>query len=573
MRALRLLAVGVTLLASIASASVALGGKRHSRPHQGHRDSATWDPEFYTAAATLHLPTHIEYGYTAREMIDFNLQAYDALFLKAKSGSWLANESRQIDIIVYPEGGTGFLFIPDKYIYMMCEPLPPLGWSVSNVTGCGAPTNASTMQHATWASCRAQLAASYVVINYCALNVSSGLIYNTDVAFDRSGAVVAVYRKSHITGTGPYIHQPVDPDPVTFRTDFNTTFGMFTCYDLWFWQPMREEMLAGVDAFLFPNEMASPAPYMTTFDAVVGWSMMNQVDVIASTSFTTGGAGIVASGIVQNQLQPNPLATAGASHVVVTSMAPPNITARKERRRAMMPWKRGVPVASPPVVNSTTMCKYAVAQLGWLNFDVGCEFFTADQAGSSAHSLSASYAPADGSIAVSCNATIFVDLLPPLSADTPTTWVLMALALRSATSLSTPSATATAGCILTACQDPLAGCMTTSASAVFNLSHTIASAVSVSARFSGTNVTSAVATGGRLDMFPFIGITNSDLSLNGTNLYRFSLSADELTLTVDSPQSCTVATDAILAGTLNEQYLASAGVWASAYSATGVQGN
>ena len=50
-------------------------------------------------------------------------------------------------------------------------------------------------------------------------------LYNTDAAFDSTGMMLAIYHKSHIYGTYPYLNQPAVPDNVTFV--FNgVTFGM-----------------------------------------------------------------------------------------------------------------------------------------------------------------------------------------------------------------------------------------------------------------------------------------------------------------------------------------------------------
>ena len=61
--------------------------------------------------------------------------------------------------------------------------------------------------------------------------------FNTDVAFT-DGTLPARYRKVHLFGfEKTYFNTVRQPEVVTFITSFGVTFGVFTCFDLLFYDP------------------------------------------------------------------------------------------------------------------------------------------------------------------------------------------------------------------------------------------------------------------------------------------------------------------------------------------------
>ncbi len=130
-----------------------------------------------------------------------------------------------------------------------------------------------------------------IVFNFGFFDEIDGHFYNADAAFNKFGFFLAVYKKSHINAV-PVLTQPPKPDPVTFVSSFGVTFGLFTCYDLWFQNPQRFEIdRLNVTDFLYPNGMASMGPLMTIDGIHAGWSLSHQVNLISATMFPTGGAG------------------------------------------------------------------------------------------------------------------------------------------------------------------------------------------------------------------------------------------------------------------------------------------
>lgn len=114
--------------------------------------------------------------------------------------------------------------------------------------------------------------------------------YNTDVVFDRNGAVIARYRKFNLfreVGTNTtYL-----PEIVTFETDFGVTFGLFTCFDLLFARPPLELVKRGITDFLVPAMWTSEPPFLTAAQIYESWAYANDVNLIVSgTNYDPSGS-------------------------------------------------------------------------------------------------------------------------------------------------------------------------------------------------------------------------------------------------------------------------------------------
>lgn len=143
-------------------------------------------------------------------------------------------------------------------------------------------------------SCAARDARKYVVINvytkikcmdddqpFCGNKEDNSNVYNTAWVFDRFGTTVARYYLIHRIASQIIIHvQPfldfryrkfhpigeqvqntVEPELITFRTDFNVTFGIAVCFDLIFNTPMPALMKQGVRNFVFTTMWNAELPY------------------------------------------------------------------------------------------------------------------------------------------------------------------------------------------------------------------------------------------------------------------------------------------------------------------------
>ncbi|KOB75417.1 Vanin-like protein 1, partial [Operophtera brumata] len=88
-------------------------------------------------------------------------------------------------------------------------------------------------------------------------------VFNTNVVFDRTGAVIDRYRKINLFGEAT--HTPaLTPDLGIFETDFGVTFGHYVCFDLMFQVPaiqvVQKNQLTDI---IFTTMWFSEMPYLT----------------------------------------------------------------------------------------------------------------------------------------------------------------------------------------------------------------------------------------------------------------------------------------------------------------------
>ena len=120
--------------------------------------------------------------------------------------------------------------------------------------------------------------------------------YNSVALVDADGALLGVYRKSHIPA-GPgyeekYYFRPGDTGLRAWKTRFGT-IGVGICWDQWFPEAARAMVLLGADLLLYPTAIGSePAnPYLDTRDrwqrAMQGHAVSNVVPVVAANRVGT----------------------------------------------------------------------------------------------------------------------------------------------------------------------------------------------------------------------------------------------------------------------------------------------
>lgn len=179
----------------------------------------------------------------------------------------MSNEAKIADIIVFPESTLNGLNEPLTYVPRATDKISP----------CDLPSNYEPFL--VEISCRARESKKYVVINLtekedctkksqadkkdprpCASNGLS--IFNTNVVFDRTGAVISTYRKVHLFGEDG-TNTTYVPDYSTFTTDFNVTFGHFICFDILFQTPAQDLADRGITDFIYPTMWFSELPFLT----------------------------------------------------------------------------------------------------------------------------------------------------------------------------------------------------------------------------------------------------------------------------------------------------------------------
>jgi len=190
------------------------------------------------------------------------------------------------------------------------EPLPEIG---SNP--CSAPGNEGN-GIARRLSCMARrhriiLVANPIdIINCTSASPScpsdNHFLYNTAVAFDEQGDLVAIYHKRHNGGTYPVLDQPKGAAQVSsFVSSFGVRFGLFICYDMDFSEPAADLYALGVRDFLFPTFWDNEPPFQTAAATQQGWSRAWGVNLVAANSGdsnASAGGGLFSSGEVVKAL-------------------------------------------------------------------------------------------------------------------------------------------------------------------------------------------------------------------------------------------------------------------------------
>ena len=130
-----------------------------------------------------------------------------------------------------------------------------------------------------------------VVLPYSFFERANNAYFNSLAMIDADGALLGVYRKSHIP-EGPGYHEkyyfsPGDTGFRVWRTSFGV-LGVGICWDQWFPEAARCMALMGADALLYPTAIGSE-PHDPSIDSRDHWqrcmqghAAANVVPVIAS---------------------------------------------------------------------------------------------------------------------------------------------------------------------------------------------------------------------------------------------------------------------------------------------------
>jgi len=153
--------------------------------------------------------------------------------------------------------------------------------------------------HPTLAHFRALAAELGVVIPLSFFEQDGPHYYNSLATIDADGALLGVYRKSHIPD-GPgyqekFFFRPGATGFATYKTRF-APIGTAICWDQWFPEAARVMTLAGADLLFYPTAIGSE-PEEPEFDSkdpwqrvMIGHAVANTVAVIAANRIGTEGS-------------------------------------------------------------------------------------------------------------------------------------------------------------------------------------------------------------------------------------------------------------------------------------------
>ncbi|XP_045771206.1 vanin-like protein 2 isoform X1 [Maniola jurtina] len=106
--------------------------------------------------------------------------------------------------------------------------------------------------------------------------------FNTNVVFDRNGAVIDRYRKINLFGEYSRT-AALTPDLGIFTTDFGVTFGHFICFDLMFQVPSIQVVQKNkITDVIFPTMWFSELPYLTAVEIQQAYAHTMNVNFLAA---------------------------------------------------------------------------------------------------------------------------------------------------------------------------------------------------------------------------------------------------------------------------------------------------
>ncbi|XP_018304388.1 vanin-like protein 1 [Mycetomoellerius zeteki] len=257
--------------------------------HLSHQKS-TPNGETYVAAVVEYPPI---YSTNSSETLRINSDAYVELIKNASLGA--------ADIIVFPEDGLTTVQLPKR------EKMGNWTTIIPSASANYIPCSQNTIEVSETLkkiSCAARNNDIYVVINIAEKAPCYDVpcprdkvfYYNSNVVFDRTGKIIARYRKTNLFGEYQFNVTTI-PEIVTFDTDFGVRFGTFICFDILFYEPAIElTRIHQVTDFVYPTAWFSEAPFLTAVQTQMGWSFAENVNLLAS-GYNRPGSGNAGSGI------------------------------------------------------------------------------------------------------------------------------------------------------------------------------------------------------------------------------------------------------------------------------------
>lgn len=205
-------------------------------------------------------------GVVEFEPVPFNssLSAIDYMLQNVvKIQKLIETEGQNVDILVLPEyslTSTAILNLDFVQRNRFAQEVPK-----HEMKPCSAPKIfRSLLEHL---SCLAFTYKVYFVVNLLTRhfencgNAKEVCIFNTALAFDRQGQIIAQYHKYNIYESG--IDQPQFATPVVFDTDFGARLGLLICFDINYEQPAQALLNQGVDGIIFQAAWTDELPFLT----------------------------------------------------------------------------------------------------------------------------------------------------------------------------------------------------------------------------------------------------------------------------------------------------------------------
>ena len=276
--------------------------------------------EFYTGAVVEHVPYSVP-GQVSREeaisIMNTNLDTYEGHIKAAKQSG--------VQIIVFPEDG---LYGDDKCtreeILPYLEYIPNTeGIQPCNEADFKFPSSEHNYNLTSFdkqpilkrVSCLAQKYQIVIVLDMGDIQPCSKsndpncpndhrYQYNTQVAFDEEGKLLAKYHKTHLFYE-PQFNAAEPSDPKTFVTSFGVKFGMMICFDMMFGLPSEYyHNLDDVFDLVYSTWWVNTPPDFSATQIQQAWSRTMNLNLLAAgngLNWLYSGSGIYSRGNVLQQ--------------------------------------------------------------------------------------------------------------------------------------------------------------------------------------------------------------------------------------------------------------------------------
>ncbi|CAL4109699.1 unnamed protein product, partial [Meganyctiphanes norvegica] len=247
---------------------------------------ANMECEVYTANAEIeYVAAVLEYAPSQEGNATQRLRTNAEIFAEYAAQAKMQN----VDILVFPEYGLTGTSVP-----ISTEHLLPFSLIVPDPKQAGVPCDYPPGQLYSQAlsmlSCTAADLSLYLVVDVTEqVDCSSAgcpdgyYFYNTQVVFDRQGAVVARYRKQHLFYEPGYTPGNEDPETAIFTTDFGVTFTLQICFDVMFDSPgVLNVVNHGIKDVVMSTAWVDELPHLTAPQHFSGWSVGLGVNFLVS---------------------------------------------------------------------------------------------------------------------------------------------------------------------------------------------------------------------------------------------------------------------------------------------------
>eukprot|EP00929_Paragymnodinium_shiwhaense_P112667 TRINITY_DN80934_c0_g1_i1.p1 TRINITY_DN80934_c0_g1~~TRINITY_DN80934_c0_g1_i1.p1 ORF type:complete len:491 (-),score=80.82 TRINITY_DN80934_c0_g1_i1:40-1512(-) len=168
-------------------------------------------------------------------------------------------------------------------------------------------------------SCAAAAAGITIVANLLERSADGRAVFNTNVAVDADGTLLARYRKLNLWGETA-IDVPKKCEIVSFTPRFGEKIGLATCADLIYQHPLHDLVDSGVKNFVVPVAWSNELAQMQVLAYAQGWSAVNGVNlvVVNQNARSTSGSAVFSSG---RPVLSNYWPARGASRLFVTELS------------------------------------------------------------------------------------------------------------------------------------------------------------------------------------------------------------------------------------------------------------